>query len=98
MAEPTQAEIDAVAKAIEYMHPLTIFSSRDRARIAIQALDKVRGECVPIYKLMAKIDELWGGGVGAGRATRAAQLVWWLGRRVFVDDKTPVVTTDRRKP
>ena len=95
MAEPTQAEIDAVAKAIEYMHPLTISSSRDRARIAIAALDKVRGECVPVDKLMAHIEQ----SVHESCFGRSDRLMNWISRRGWLDDATPVVQTrERRKP
>ena len=95
MAEPTSAEVDAVAEAIEYMHPLTISSSRDRARLAIAALDKARGETVPVDKLKRKLmRDLW----TFAHPVKLDCLVSWLDRRGWLDDETPVVQTERRKP
>ena len=41
---------------------------------AIAALDKSRGETVPVDKLLAKIDELWAGQI----SLRAHRLVSWI--------------------
>jgi hypothetical protein len=90
MAEPTQSDADAIA---ELRRELASVS-----RAATDALDTVpqwachRGDCVPVDKLQAKIIELEAIGAPWQR------LYFWIERKGWLDDKTPVVQTDRRKP
>jgi hypothetical protein len=96
MSEPSQKEIGLVAEAMRSA-PVAFSQYEDdcsMARAAIAALDKARGETVPVDKLLAKINELWDGQV----SFRAQKLVYWLVGKRWLDDKTPVVQTDRRKP
>ena len=96
MGEPTKAEVDAVGVAIDdEMGGPESFSGPDRdkvSRAAIAALDKARGECVPVDKLRAKMDELY----GHKWTIRSREFMSWLAG--WLDDKKPVVQTDRRKP
>jgi hypothetical protein len=96
MSNPTQVEVDAVALAIE-LAPTCDDVDDDYASMAsdaIAALDKARGECVPVDVLIKKVREQWGRGHFVDD-----WFTWWLGRRGWLDDdKTPVVQTDRRKP
>ncbi|HJX53721.1 MAG TPA: hypothetical protein VJ801_13220 [Polyangia bacterium] len=92
MSEPTQTEVDAVAVALRNL-PGGDLSWEGLARAAIAALDKARGECVPVDVLIKKVREQWGRGHFVDD-----WFTWWLGRRGWLDDdKTPVVQTDRRK-
>ena len=84
MSDPNQSEVEIVES--ESM------CSRAEAIAIIAALDKHRGECVPVDKLMAKIIRLEAIGAPWQR------LYFWLKKRGWLDDKTPVVQTERRKP
>ena len=70
------------------------------ARAAIAALDRHRGECVPVDKLRAKIkdmqDETFPAG---GRLAALNHFQFWLSHRGWLSDETPpVIQTEKRKP
>ena len=84
MSNPTQAEIDAVKPAIiTAIHECANLDDHwgGVARAAIAALDTNRGDCVPICKLKARIEELWGGVV----PNPVQSLVAWISRRGWLD-------------
>jgi hypothetical protein len=83
MSEPTQAELDVVAIAIDAACD-TMFAEQDQARAAIEVLDKLRGLCVPVNVLLAEI-----GRMSAAQVTSAEDVLWklnqWLDRKGWLD-------------
>lgn len=82
MREPTQAEVDVVEVAMRAYNRVSIFTPRDRARAAIQALDKLRGPCVPVDALKAKIDTLR----DFEKPSLVVRLLAWLDRKGWIDE------------
>lgn len=87
MSEPTRSEIDAVRLAIESADIVNVVADAHiyewEARAAIQALDKVRGECVPVDKLRDAIGDVVNSTPYA--ITMAARLQAWLDRKGWLD-------------
>jgi hypothetical protein len=95
MSAPKQSEVDAVADELSRRFPLTTGASLEGiSRAAISALDKARGECVPVDELLLEIGTMW---FGSGDR-RALDLCDWITARGWLSDETPVVQTERRKP
>lgn len=78
--DPTQAEVDSVADAIDTARENGL-KSKGQVRAAIQALDKLRGPCVPVDALKAKLEQSHEESV-FGRTDR---LMVWLDRKGWLD-------------
>lgn len=74
MAEPTQAEVDAVS------------ATGASAKAIIAAIDQSHGKCVPVDALKAKMRELWN--QSDSTPAWARRVLAWLDCRGWLDGET----------